>query len=70
VVTIEYIHLNVTHQHAFVFPGFPFETNIEVFAEKAAASVCSEYILRSDSVMETVAQHGRGHHRLILFDID
>ena len=42
VVTIEYIHLYVAHQHAFVFPGFAFETNVEMFAEKAATSVCGE----------------------------
>jgi hypothetical protein len=53
---IEYIHLYVAYQHAFVFPGFPFETNVEVFAEKAAASIGGEYIPRCDLVLETVTQ--------------
>jgi hypothetical protein len=56
VVMIEYIHLYVAYQHAFVFPGFPFETNIEVFAEKAATSIGGEYILSPDMPLETVAQ--------------
>ena len=70
VVAIEYVHLNVSHQHAFVFPGLPFKTDVEMFAEKASASVRAPLRTEPRPGGEAVAQQGRGHHSLILFDIE
>jgi hypothetical protein len=70
VVAIEHIHLHVSDQHAFVFPGFPFETNTEMFAEKAATSVCGDYVLSFDLPAEIAAHEGGGHRFLVLLDVD
>ena len=69
-VAVEYVHLDVADQHAFVFPGFSFEAYVEVFAQKASPSVCGEDVLRCDLVRETVPLHGGGHGCFVLFDGD
>ncbi len=70
VVAVEYVGLNVSYQHAFVFPGFPGKADVQVLAEKASPSVCGYYVLSGDLVMLTVAQNGGGHGFFILVKVD
>ena len=69
-VAIEYVHLNVSDQHALVFPGLPGKADVEVFAEKASPSVCARHIPGHDLLAKTAAHEGGGHIFAMLLYVD